>query len=102
MISARWEAPCRLRIQGHAGYAESGKDIVCAAVSALWGTLNMELDRREKTGQGVHEVADGTVLFRPADNKDEAEIRDIFGMIWGGILLLSTQYGGWIDAKREW
>ena len=102
MITARWEAPCRLVIQGHAQYAEKGNDIVCAAVSALWGTLNAELDRREKNGQGVHRVEDGTVLFRPIDNDGEAEIRDIFGMIWGGILLLSSQYGDWIDAKRTW
>lgn len=28
-----------LSIQGHAGYAEAGKDIVCAAVSAITYTL---------------------------------------------------------------
>ncbi len=102
MITARWVSPCRMAIRGHAGYDNQGKDIVCAGVSALWGALNLELDRREKLGQGVHKIEDGVVLFRAFDNEDEAEIRDIFGMIWGGILLLSSQYGDWIDARREW
>lgn len=31
----------RIRISGHAGYAESGKDLVCAAVSGItFGLLN--------------------------------------------------------------
>ena len=29
-----------LKISGHAGYAEKGSDIVCAAVTALAGTLH--------------------------------------------------------------
>ena len=29
----------RLECRGHAGYAESGKDVVCAAVSAICQTL---------------------------------------------------------------
>lgn len=30
------EDNCSIVIEGHAGYAESGKDIICAAVSALY------------------------------------------------------------------
>ena len=29
----------RLTVSGHAGYAASGEDIICAAVTALSGTL---------------------------------------------------------------
>jgi len=29
----------RITVKGHAGYADKGKDIVCAAVSALFQTL---------------------------------------------------------------
>lgn len=32
------------KISGHAGYAENGKDIVCAAVSALGQTILLGLD----------------------------------------------------------
>ena len=31
--------PERIEISGHAGYAEPGKDIVCAGVTALMQTL---------------------------------------------------------------
>ena len=33
-----------IRICGHAGYAEHGKDIVCAAVTALSQTLIMSVE----------------------------------------------------------
>lgn len=35
---------CGITVDGHAGYAESGKDIVCAAASALVQTLVISLD----------------------------------------------------------
>ena len=34
---------CGLEIAGHTGYAESGSDIVCAALSTLAQTLEMGL-----------------------------------------------------------
>lgn len=34
-----------IEIEGHAGYDEPGKDIICAAVSALWNTLIWNLDK---------------------------------------------------------
>lgn len=47
MITATARDPT-LMITGHAGFAEPGKDIVCAAVSALFLTLCDSLD--EMTG----------------------------------------------------
>lgn len=35
-----------IRATGHAGYAEQGKDIVCAGVSALFFTLGLALQDR--------------------------------------------------------
>lgn len=96
MITARWQAPCAIEIQGHAGYAERGKDIVCAGVSALYGTLVAELDERERRGEGSLTVSGGVVSFRPETD----EIKGIYAMTWRGILLLAAQYGKWIDAER--
>lgn len=36
-------------IEGHAGYAENGKDIVCAGVSALTQTLIYSIEKLTKT-----------------------------------------------------
>lgn len=43
MIEARIR-PERIEISGHAGYAELGKDIVCAAVTALTQTLIQSIE----------------------------------------------------------
>ncbi len=36
-----------LKIKGHAGYAPTGEDLVCAAVTILWRTLVASLNRCE-------------------------------------------------------
>lgn len=99
MITARWTAPCALTIAGHAGYAEKGKDIVCAGVSTLWGTLAAELEERDWNGEGRLTIVDGTISFQP---NNEAEIQRVFAMCWRGILLLAARYGEFIDAERTW
>lgn len=38
----------RLRVSGHAGYAEVGKDIVCSAVSILVATLVESLKKQNE------------------------------------------------------
>ena len=38
--------PNRIRFEGHAGYDAAGRDIVCAAVSALYYTLAENLKSR--------------------------------------------------------
>ena len=37
-----------LDVVGHAGYAEHGKDIVCAAVSVIVGMFASEIENHEK------------------------------------------------------
>jgi len=96
MITARWLGPCAIEIHGHAGYAEKGKDIVCAGVSTLYGTLVAELDERERNGEGAVTAMGGIVSFSPETD----EIKGIYAMVWRGILLLAAQYGKFIDAKR--
>ncbi len=48
MISVHYDRKnLDLTVQGHAGYAEPGKDIVCSAVSILTSTLAFLLARNE-------------------------------------------------------
>ena len=48
MISVHYDSKnLDLTVQGHAGYAEPGKDIVCSAVSILTSTLAFLLARNE-------------------------------------------------------
>lgn len=41
---AHYEENCSIVMEGHAGYAEPGKDIICAAVSALYISLINGID----------------------------------------------------------
>lgn len=100
MIRARWTAPCAMEITGHAGYAPRGQDIVCAGISTLWGTLEAELAWRQRQGHGRLRQGGG-LAFIPAPER-EAEIAGIYAAVWRGVLLLSMQYGDYIDAERTW
>lgn len=40
----------RIKLEGHAGYAEAGKDIVCAAVTGIWYALRTKLEKEQEKG----------------------------------------------------
>lgn len=80
-----------LTVQGHAGYAEAGRDIVCAAASALvWALAGVlqETGRLEKmhTGTGWAEVT-GT-----GDCERE------FALVRCGLEMLAAQYPGCVKV----
>lgn len=55
--------PERIEISGHAGYAEYGKDIVCAGVTALTQTLI----------QSIENLTDDEIEYRISPGKVEVE-----------------------------
>ncbi|MBR4341682.1 MAG: ribosomal-processing cysteine protease Prp [Lachnospiraceae bacterium] len=68
--------PSGFEFSGHAGYAESGNDIVCAAVSAMvFNTIN-SIESFSKTDFEVEkDKKRGFICFRLKDEADrEAEI----------------------------
>jgi len=99
MIIARREAPCRLRITGHAGYAPTGQDIVCAAVSALWGALEAELRARERSGQGRLTVGPDVLAFAP-ERPHRRETEALFGLVWRGVAAIAAEYPAFVRAER--
>lgn len=80
----------RMDISGHAGYAPSGQDIVCAAVSILTMTLeNMVYDHAESLRPLIHKK-DGECRISCTPAKGNAtKCRTIFETIYGGFELLS-------------
>ena len=72
-----------LEIDGHAGYAEKGKDIVCAAVSALACSLVCY-------GRGKVEREDGHMSF--SAGKMSTRARGAFDCTYGGFALLADAY----------
>ena len=46
-ITIKYDDAFDIQIQGHAGYAEKGKDIVCAAISTLYQTMAQTIQTRQ-------------------------------------------------------
>lgn len=59
--------PERIEISGHAGYAEYGKDIVCAGVTALAQTLIQSID----------DLTYDEIEYRISPGKVEIEYRNL-------------------------
>ena len=72
-----------LEIDGHAGYAEKGKDIVCAAVSALACALVGYVS-------GKVEREDGHMSF--SAGKMSTRARGAFDCTYGGFEMLADAY----------
>lgn len=91
-------------VRGHAHYAEEGKDIICAAVSAIVWTLaetvqklvseNKAMEPKVRLGSGKAEVA---VDARP---DYEAEIKMIFGYICTGFEHIAQESADYVSYKK--
>lgn len=85
-----------LEIQGHAQYGEMGKDIVCAAVSALFDTLAANARDMKQAGGVVHletveEDGIGKIYCKAA-TRYENLVRLMFDMICKGLELVALEY----------
>lgn len=80
-------------IQGHSGYAESGADIVCAAVSALAiNCINSLEQLTEEAFVVEQEEEKGLLIFRLDDIPSEkAEV--LLESLLLGVREISNQYG---------
>ena len=93
-----------LCVEGHAGYAEHGKDIVCAGVSALCGSLWARLASLESLG--VIAVTD----LGPKGGGFCCKLTDIAGSYGRsaveqtaeGIRLIADKYPEHVFIKREY
>ena len=74
-----------LEAYGHAMYAECGKDVVCAAVSALCQTV-MQCAIRHG---GYGKIEDGYIMVKC----DETEYKTVLEAIKDGLQLIAAQYG---------
>lgn len=78
---------------GHAGYADPGKDIVCAAASILSFTLIESIDESGLAQPPTIEQTHGKVLVRVKPKKEaEGKIRAVFEVVGNGFSLLEKNY----------
>lgn len=105
MIHARMDwRRMQLMMWGHAGYAEPGKDIVCAGASmlfdALAGTLR-EAEERGRTTAQVQVRGESTVIITadPSINNVN-EIKSYYRMAVKGLKMLAEQYPENVELKE--
>lgn len=82
-----------LRVSGHAGYDENGRDIVCAAVSALVYALVGALEEDGRLGSSVLQAGLAVV-------EGTGECGREFAMTGQGLRLLARQYPEYISVKE--
>lgn len=96
-----------VKIKGHAGYDEKGRDIVCAGISVLFYTLaNSLLKAPEEWFAKKPEMADSLadksgvsyVTCFPASGYEEY-VTLIYETVITGIELMATTYPDYIDLK---
>ena len=88
-----------LRAEGHAGYAEKGKDIVCAAVSVLMQTLACSVDA-DNTGN-TFELSDGKNGNRLTVQAPMSVLnRNKFDLVVEGLIRLAENYPENVQFKK--
>ena len=88
--------PERIEISGHAGYAEPGKDIVCAGVTALTQTLI----------QSIENLTDDKIEYRISPGKAEIEYRNLseksktlVDSFFVGIRLIAEEFPEYVKVR---
>lgn len=79
-----------IAINGHAGYAEKGKDIVCAAVSAL--ALNLICSMEALTGDSLkYQIEEGYMDIKYRDLSEHGKL--LVDSFFIGICKIQRAYG---------
>lgn len=82
-----------ISIQGHSGYEEPGKDIICSAVSALVQTLAYSLE--ELTNDEVrHEECSGSCIIEYGDLSERGQL--LIDSFFLGIEIMENSYPDYI------
>lgn len=90
-----------LNVNGHSGYAEYGKDIVCASISTLtftWINQLREFERRNMAKITQFEAEDGKILLRFETQKNE--VIWAFETIITGFLMLEENFFQFLSVTR--
>ena len=84
---------CGFQTSGHAGYAESGMDIICSAVSALTITAINSIDELTDSRYGLEENAEQGMIDYRLDAPVSAEADLILRSMVVGLRGIEQQYG---------
>ncbi|MBR1748150.1 MAG: ribosomal-processing cysteine protease Prp [Clostridia bacterium] len=91
----------RVSVSGHAGYAGYGKDVVCAAVSAVAQTALMGLMHYESSVEYVRDDEKGYLSFSVPKGKNEAVLQGIVETAVIGLKDIATGYGTFVKVEEK-
>ena len=93
----------RLTVEGHAGAAEKGRDIVCAAASVLACTLAADVQRLTQKGivarSEVYLQAGQAEVWAEPQGGHRKRVQSLFDDLCAGFTLLASQYPEYVDLK---
>ena len=90
-----------LRLEGHAGYAEIGKDIVCASASILAYTLASIVDSFDIESTINLESGDTTIECKCEDAEIYGKVADAYHYIEMGYALLAHNYPQYVRLNAS-
>lgn len=91
------------RAKGHAGYAEHGEDIVCAAVSAITQTALIGITENIACPCKV-DISDGRlelILEDQATDEKREKAELILGVMLSGLRSIESQYDNYLKVKKK-
>ena len=89
------EETLTIRVEGHAGYAEKGKDIVCSAVSILLYAYAAELLKQGISG----ELRDDGEVLEITPSRPTEQARIAFETAVTGLGMLAETYEGYVYVE---
>lgn len=92
-----------LTCEGHAAFAPSGQDIVCAGISALCGALEIALDNLQNTGRAQsHFCSSAEAYFQACADAatDSDAVRTAFDTVYDGLCRIEEVYPAYLQCCR--
>lgn len=102
MITVRY-SPYKLTVQGHAGSAPYGHDLICASIAAITYTAMAAVSEDEDTVNAldpvIYETA-GDVRIE-CNPTDEDKCRELFRVLCAGYEAYAEQFPQYVQFFRE-
>jgi uncharacterized protein YsxB (DUF464 family) len=87
--------------EGHAGWADAGSDIVCAAASAILQAAWLGLDQHARIAVEAERTGGRLALRWPEDVRDRDDVRAIVATAELSIARIADQYPDHVRAHSE-
>lgn len=82
----------QLKVEGHAGYDEPGKDIVCASVSAITQALAMKLEKMDIAETLIENGYLGIIVSTEKNKSDDKVVKELFDMTVSYLQCIADNY----------